>query len=311
MPKHRFTRAPVVLSVAAAIAGITGAVQAAIPDGKGVIHACYDAKAAGRKDGTPLSIIDSGTTTCAKTATEVTWNRTGPPGTTGARGESIHTSAGDPTGGCTSGDVDVDLANGEVYNCTSSAWVDSGSTLRGANGINVTSSALGSGDSHCLYGGSSFASASGTTYACNGAPGAKGDTGPPGSSDQQDATWTGSTDSSGNAETSTQFAAGDIVTELSATVSGDLTACPGFGVELSIARQSGSQYLAVWNGLGDVLSSAAPNVQLGNSSVSDGTSGLEIHVDCLAGPFDPVEPVPPVDFTVTIRWQHFPSTTIN
>jgi hypothetical protein len=47
----------------------------------------------------------------------------------------------------------------------------------GANGVSVTSTALASGNANCATGGSSFASASGTTYACNGA---KGDQGPPG-----------------------------------------------------------------------------------------------------------------------------------
>jgi hypothetical protein len=45
----------------------------------------------------------------------------------------------------------------------------------GTNGTSVTSSALNNGDPNCPNGGSSFTSASGTTYACNGA---KGDTGP-------------------------------------------------------------------------------------------------------------------------------------
>jgi hypothetical protein len=47
----------------------------------------------------------------------------------------------------------------------------------GANGTSVTSATLNAGDAHCPNGGSSFTSASGTTYACNGAKGDKGDTG--------------------------------------------------------------------------------------------------------------------------------------
>jgi hypothetical protein len=46
----------------------------------------------------------------------------------------------------------------------------------GTNGTNVTSAPEPAG-TNCANGGSSFTSASGTTYACNGAPGAKGDTG--------------------------------------------------------------------------------------------------------------------------------------
>jgi hypothetical protein len=48
----------------------------------------------------------------------------------------------------------------------------------GTNGTSVTSTALSGGNPNCANGGSSFTSASGTTYACNGAQGAKGDPGP-------------------------------------------------------------------------------------------------------------------------------------
>jgi hypothetical protein len=43
--------------------------------------------------------------------------------------------------------------------------------MPGANGVSVTSATLPSGDSHCPAGGSSFTSANGDTYACNGAAG--------------------------------------------------------------------------------------------------------------------------------------------
>jgi hypothetical protein len=44
----------------------------------------------------------------------------------------------------------------------------------GASGQSVQSASLSPGSTACPYGGSQFASASGTTYACNGAPGATG-----------------------------------------------------------------------------------------------------------------------------------------
>jgi hypothetical protein len=44
----------------------------------------------------------------------------------------------------------------------------------GDAGQSVTSTALNVGDAHCPNGGASFTSASGTTYACNGPPGAGG-----------------------------------------------------------------------------------------------------------------------------------------
>ncbi len=40
------------------------------------------------------------------------------------------TSDGAPTGSCTSGDTDVDLSNGEVYSCESSAWTDSSYSIK-------------------------------------------------------------------------------------------------------------------------------------------------------------------------------------
>jgi hypothetical protein len=51
----------------------------------------------------------------------------------------------------------------------------------GTNGTNVTSTKLNSGDPNCPNGGSQFIAANNDpTYACNGATGPKGDTGPPG-----------------------------------------------------------------------------------------------------------------------------------
>jgi hypothetical protein len=50
----------------------------------------------------------------------------------------------------------------------------------GADGVSVTSTQLAPGDPNCASGGASFLSASGTTYACNGAPGVPGPEGPTG-----------------------------------------------------------------------------------------------------------------------------------
>jgi hypothetical protein len=52
----------------------------------------------------------------------------------------------------------------------------------GADGVSVTSAALGVGDNNCPDGGSQFTAANGVTYACNGAKGDKGDTGEAGPS---------------------------------------------------------------------------------------------------------------------------------
>jgi Collagen triple helix repeat (20 copies) len=62
----------------------------------------------------------------------------GPAGPTGAAGAIVVTSQGAPSGSCTPGDTDIDLASGagdgEVYSCTSSGWVDSTYSIQGPAG---------------------------------------------------------------------------------------------------------------------------------------------------------------------------------
>ena len=73
----------------------------------------------------------NGTPTCFPHDSVISWNEQGPPG---MNGSSIVTSAGAPTGACTTGNTDVDLGNGEVFTCTASAWVDTGSSIKGPKG---------------------------------------------------------------------------------------------------------------------------------------------------------------------------------
>lgn len=81
---------------------------------------------------------------CPRNAEQISWNQTGPAGAPGADG--------------TNG------TNGS----------------NGTNGVSVTSATEPAGP-NCAYGGSKFTAADDTvTYACNGAPGQKGDTGAPG-----------------------------------------------------------------------------------------------------------------------------------
>jgi hypothetical protein len=63
-----------------------GVASASIPDGNGVIHACYKAQANGKS--TPLGVIDTALPggQCPSGQTELTWNRTGPRGPQGATG---------------------------------------------------------------------------------------------------------------------------------------------------------------------------------------------------------------------------------
>jgi hypothetical protein len=64
-----------------------GVAVAAIPDGGGVIHACY--KTPVPAHGTPLQVIDSGAGgSCASGTLPLTWNQTGPQGPAGATGDT-------------------------------------------------------------------------------------------------------------------------------------------------------------------------------------------------------------------------------
>jgi hypothetical protein len=101
---------------------------------------------------------------CQPNETLVSWNGQGAPGPAGEPG-----AAGAP------GPAGKDGAPG----------------ADGKDGISVTSETLGAGDPNCPEGGSAFTSASGTTYACNGADGAKGEKGDKGDPGQNGAGFNG------------------------------------------------------------------------------------------------------------------------
>lgn len=73
------------VALAAAAAG--GIAYASIPDGEGVIHACYSPNAAAGPSGAQLKIIDSEVASCTNGQTEVTWGQTGPQGPPGEKGD--------------------------------------------------------------------------------------------------------------------------------------------------------------------------------------------------------------------------------
>jgi hypothetical protein len=66
------------LAVSAVVAG--GIALATIPDGSGVVHACY------LKSGGALRVIDNSVTSCSQNETELTWNNVGPRGPQGLPG---------------------------------------------------------------------------------------------------------------------------------------------------------------------------------------------------------------------------------
>ena len=111
-----------------------GAYAALAPVHKGVIHTCY------RKASGALRVVDA-TARCRRREHALNFNQRGARGSRGATGPRGATGRTGATG-------------------------KTGKT--GAAGASVSSAALAAGNATCPDGGSSFVSASGTTYACNG-----------------------------------------------------------------------------------------------------------------------------------------------
>ena len=126
-----------------------------------------------------VDLADGEVYTCSSSAWgDSGFSVAGPAGTSGTNGASVLTSPAAPTGSCTNGDSDVDLADGEVYTCSSSAWGDSGSSIEGPQGpagpagTGATVSTVSSGDTNCPNGGAKVTDGNGNAgYACNGANG--------------------------------------------------------------------------------------------------------------------------------------------
>ena len=132
--------ARILISAAAGLALVAAgtAAGAAITgpiDGNKVIYGCFTTKAI---NGSHALVLQDVGTTCPSGTTAINWNEQGSQGPAGPAGPTGPAGPkGDP----------------------------------GANGTSVTSQSLPVGDPNCANGGSSFTAASGTTYACNGAPG--------------------------------------------------------------------------------------------------------------------------------------------
>lgn len=129
------TSALLLISAVAVVASATGNDT---PSGNLHYSACLQSSTK-----TLVNVVINQRAVCSSGERAVSWNAAGPrgatgkagaPGSPGANGSSVVTSPAAPSGSCTTGDSDVDLASGEVYSCASSAWSDTGSSLKGPAG---------------------------------------------------------------------------------------------------------------------------------------------------------------------------------
>ena len=232
----------------------------------------------------------------------------GPAGSDGTDGASVLTSAAAPTDACTTGDSDVDLANGEVYTCPASAWVDSGDSIEGpagtngTNGVSVTTTQLAIGNSNCPYGGTAVTGANGTSYVCA--------TQPP----VEDVTWSPTLDRvDGVAGSTTEIENGSTLEALSATLTGDLSSCTG-GWGAAIRTYGLSGYIASWFELSgsDYSTGLGATSDVGTTDSESGTHPLYVVDVCMDSESDPLPWPSGVQITITMQWTHaVPSRTIS
>jgi hypothetical protein len=91
------TRIAWLITVVTVVAGVGTAAYASIPDGSGVIHACYQSPPP--EHGAPLNVIDTGAGgNCSGGHVALTWNQTGPQGPAGAAGATGATGPQGPPG---------------------------------------------------------------------------------------------------------------------------------------------------------------------------------------------------------------------
>ena len=174
----------------------------------------------------------------------------------------------------------------------------------GVNGVGVTSNALSTGDAHCTWGGSSFTSANGTTYACNAQP------------TTEDVHWSPTLDSNGSATSTTTFEAGAILMATSATLTGNLTICTGgLTVDLFSDHLMGPVSLASWNvvpGGNYTTTPLAATVGVGTPQSAGSNGAFQIRSTCIDTVGTSVPFPSGVTINATIQWTHpTPTRTIN
>lgn len=88
------------LMVIGAVFGVTSAVNASIPDSKGLIHGCYNTSLAHGNPAGGLRVIDTAKPNglCAAWETALNWNQKGPTGPPGLKGSKGPTGMDGPTG---------------------------------------------------------------------------------------------------------------------------------------------------------------------------------------------------------------------
>ena len=208
----------------------------------------------------------------------------GPPG---SNGSSVVTSSGPPSGACTNGDTDIDLDtsqpdNGAVYTCSASAWVATGSSIEGPQG-----------------------------------PAGTGGTGQP---PVVDATWTPTFPSSTAAQlpggslyttsvsSTAQVETGSTLKSISATLTGNLSACGYYSVE--VIDPDGTE-LAEWYlvpvPVGGMVTAQPPTSDIGTSDLITTTGSLVAEAGCYGNGsnFGVFLPWPSgVSVSFTMQWTH-------
>lgn len=164
LARSRLASASLISSVLLVVAGMVA--FASIPDSAGVINGCYATKTGA------LRVIDTATQSCARGEVALSWNQVGPQGPQGLQGLTGATGPQGLTGA--TGAVGPAGPTGPTGATGAAGTPGTNGTdgTNGTNGTSVTSTPLAVNDANCSNGGSAFTSASGTTYACNGAPGA-------------------------------------------------------------------------------------------------------------------------------------------
>jgi hypothetical protein len=97
--RSRGARLLVALAIGTGMFGIATAVQASIPDGKGVIHGCYTKTSKGQQPPGALRVIDTALgQICQANEAGVNWSQTGPTGARGPTGPGGTNGGRGPTG---------------------------------------------------------------------------------------------------------------------------------------------------------------------------------------------------------------------